>query len=117
MTQARRIGEGDLSYRIAIRRRDEIAELGHEMNRMCERLRDARESERAQAEAKIHALSQLRHADRLATVGRLAAGLAHELGTPLNVVQARARQMAVGTLGPTDVSEKVARSSSNRSLG
>ena len=106
VTQARRIGEGDLSYRIAIRRRDEIAELGHEMNRMCERLRDARESERAQAEAKMRALSQLRHADRLATVGRLAAGLAHELGTPLNVVQARARQMAVGTLVPTDVSEK-----------
>ena len=106
VTQARRIGEGDLSYRIAISRRDEIAELGHEMNRMCERLRDARESERAQTDAKMRALSQLRHADRLATVGRLAAGLAHELGTPLNVVQARARQMAGGTLGPTDVSEK-----------
>ncbi len=104
--QARRIGEGDLSDRIAISRRDEIAELGHEMNRMCERLHDARESERAQTDAKMRALSQLRHADRLATVGRLAAGLAHELGTPLNVVQARARQMAGGTLGATDVSEK-----------
>jgi two-component system, NtrC family, sensor kinase len=106
VAQARRIGEGDLSYRIAMRRRDEIAELGHEMNRMCERLRDARESERAQTDATMRALSQLRHADRLATVGRLAAGLAHELGTPLNVVQARARQMAGGTLGTTDVSEK-----------
>ena len=69
VAQARRIGEGDLSYRIAISRRDEIAELGHEMNRMCERLRDSRESERAQTDAKMHALSQLRHADRLATVG------------------------------------------------
>ena len=106
VAQARRIGEGDLSYRIAISRRDEIAELGHEMNRMCDRLRDARENERAQTDAKMRALSQLRHADRLATVGRLAAGLAHELGTPLNVVQARARQMASGTLGATEVSEK-----------
>jgi signal transduction histidine kinase len=106
VTQARRIGEGDLSYRIATRRRDEIAELGHEMNRMCERLRDARESEGRQTEAKMHALAQLRHADRLATVGRLAAGLAHELGTPLNVVQARARQMAGGALGSVDVIDK-----------
>ena len=106
VAQARRVGEGDLSYRIATRRRDEVAELGREMNRMCERLRDARESERAQADAKMRALSQLRHADRLATVGRLAAGLAHELGTPLNVVQARARQMASGTLSSTEVSEK-----------
>ena len=106
VAQARRVGEGDLSYRIATRRRDEVAELGREMNRMCERLRDARESERVQADAKMRALSQLRHADRLATVGRLAAGLAHELGTPLNVVQARARQMASGTLGSKEVAEK-----------
>jgi two-component system, NtrC family, sensor kinase len=59
-----------------------------------------------QTDAKMRALSQLRHADRLATVGRLAAGLAHELGTPLNVVQARARQMASGALGSKDVAEK-----------
>ena len=84
---------------------------------MCERLRDARESERAQADAKMHALSQLRHADRLATVGRLAAGLAHELGTPLNVVQARARQMARGTPGRDRTSARRPASSSNRSSG
>ena len=106
VAQARRIGEGDLSYRIATRRRDEIAELGQEMNRMCERLRAAREREAAQTEAKMLALSQLRHADRLATVGRLAAGLAHELGTPLNVVQARARQMVGGAVALADVTEK-----------
>jgi signal transduction histidine kinase len=93
VTQARRVGEGDLSYRIATRRHDEIAVVAREMNRMCDRLRELQESERAQAEAKTQALAQLRHADRLATVGRLAAGLAHELGTPLNVVHARAKQL------------------------
>jgi signal transduction histidine kinase len=106
VAQARRVGEGDLSYRIATRRRDEIAKLAREMNRMCERLRYSHDSERAQTEAKMRALSQLRHADRLATVGRLAAGLAHELGTPLNVVRARAQQMAKGTAGPTEVTDK-----------
>jgi two-component system NtrC family sensor kinase len=99
VAQARRVGEGDLSYRIATSRRDEIATLALEMNRMCERLREARESERVQA-------SQLRHADRLATVGRLAAGLAHELGTPLNVVHARAKQLTASTLASADVNEK-----------
>ena len=92
--QARRVGEGDLSVRVATRRHDEIAVVAAEMNRMCDRLRDLQESERAEAQAKTQALSQLRHADRLATVGRLAAGLAHELGTPLNVVHARAKQLA-----------------------
>ncbi len=106
VAQARRIGEGDLSYRIVTRRRDELAELGEEMNRMCEKLRGAREREAAQTEAKMLALSQLRHADRLATVGRLAAGLAHELGTPLNVVQACARQLMGGAVAPAYVSDK-----------
>ncbi len=106
VTQARLVGEGDLSYRIVTRRSDEIAIVAREMNRMCDRLRDSKESERVQAEAKAQALAQLRHADRLATVGRLAAGLAHELGTPLNVVHARAKQMASGALAPEAVAQK-----------
>lgn len=32
------------------------------------------------------AVEQLRHAERLNVIGRLAAGVAHELGTPLNVI-------------------------------
>jgi signal transduction histidine kinase len=40
------------------------------------------------------ALEQLRHADRLNTVGKLASGIAHELGTPLNVVAGRASMIA-----------------------
>jgi two-component system NtrC family sensor kinase len=44
-------------------------------------------------EAKLKALDQLRHADRLATVGKLASGIAHELGTPLNVVGGRAKMI------------------------
>jgi signal transduction histidine kinase len=52
------------------------------MNAMCDRLG--------------HTVSQLRHADRLATVGKLASGLAHELGTPLNIISARAEMIASG---------------------
>ncbi|MDH4229531.1 MAG: ATP-binding protein [Nitrospirota bacterium] len=33
---------------------------------------------------------QLQHAEKLATIGQLAAGLAHEIGTPLNVISGRA---------------------------
>ncbi|MFH2010737.1 MAG: HAMP domain-containing sensor histidine kinase [bacterium] len=46
---------------------------------------------------------QLQHADRLATVGRLAAGIIHELGTPLNVVGSYAQMIATGEVTGEDV--------------
>jgi signal transduction histidine kinase len=52
---------------------------------------------------RLAAMEQLRHADRLRTVGRLAAGLAHELGTPLNVVSGRAGLIASGKLEPDEI--------------
>lgn len=41
--------------------------------------------------AHVATVDQLRHRDRLALIGQIASGLAHELGTPLNVVSGRAR--------------------------
>jgi two-component system, NtrC family, sensor kinase len=82
--KARRVGTGDLSGPLKLAQRDELGQLATEINLMCDRLA----AERSAREA---ATDQLRHADRLTTVGKLASGLAHELGTPLNVVQGRAR--------------------------
>ena len=82
--KARRVGTGDLSGPLHLSQRDELGQLATEINLMCERLA----AERGAREA---ATEQLRHADRLTTVGKLASGIAHELGTPLNVVQGRAR--------------------------
>jgi signal transduction histidine kinase len=82
--KARRVGTGDLTGPLRLNQRDELGELAAEINLMCERLA----AERAARES---ATEQLRHADRLTTVGKLASGLAHELGTPLNVVRGRAK--------------------------
>lgn len=92
--KTRRVGAGDLSGPLAISGRDELSELAHAFNQMCDRLAAGREQLRAETEARISALQQLRHADRLTLVGRLAAGMAHELGTPMNVVSARAELIA-----------------------
>jgi len=94
---ARRIGAGELSMRLPEGGKDEIAALGREMNRMAEQLEQARARLAEETRARLAALEQVRHADRLSTVGRLASGIAHELGTPLNVISARARQIADGT--------------------
>ena len=92
--QARRVGRGDLSNRLEVRQRDEIGELAGETNMMCDRLAEARDRLQAETAARIVALEQLRHADRLTTVGKLAAGLAHEIGTPLNVITGHAQLIA-----------------------
>ncbi|MDB5221226.1 MAG: Sensor histidine kinase [Myxococcaceae bacterium] len=50
---------------------------------VIDKLRAHVEGERRQRRV---AVDQLRHADRLNVIGRLAAGMAHELGTPLSVI-------------------------------
>jgi len=100
--KARRVGRGDFSGPLVLRQRDELGELAREMNAMCERLIEAHDHRAAEAAARIAALEQLRHADRLMTVGKLASGIAHELGTPLNVVGARAGMIADGETTPAE---------------
>lgn len=51
----------------------------------------------------LGAQHQLEHVTRLATIGTLASGIAHELGTPLNVVLARAKMIARGEVDGDDI--------------
>jgi signal transduction histidine kinase len=94
--KARRVGTGDLTGPLELRQRDELGELAAEINEMCVRLA-------AERGAREQATEQLRHADRLTTVGKLASGLAHELGTPLTVVRGRAKLIVDGEVEGADV--------------
>lgn len=105
--KARRVGLGDLTGPVQIRGHDELAELAEHMNVMCARLAEAQARIQAETEARIAALERSRHADRLQTVGRLASGIAHELGTPLNVVSGRAGLLVKGDPSPAEIAESV----------
>ncbi len=94
--KARRVGAGDFGGALELEQADEIGELAREMNLMSDRLSDARGQLEAETAARIQAMEHLRHADRLMTVGRLSSGLAHEIGTPLNVITQRAKMVARG---------------------
>jgi len=91
---AHRIAEGDFSQRSKVTQRDEIGRLAIDLNAMADRLAESQEAIRHERHARTEALEQLRHADRLTTVGKLASSMAHELGTPLNVVSGRAMMIA-----------------------
>jgi signal transduction histidine kinase len=72
-----RAEKGDLKARAEIHRQDELGRLAHSLNSMLEQL-DFSDQELK----KFHA-EQLKRADRLATLGELAAGIAHEIKNPL----------------------------------
>jgi two-component system, NtrC family, sensor kinase len=86
----REVGSGDLRARIPVQRRDEFGRLMQEFNSMGERLEESRGLLLAEQEERRRAEARMRNAERLASLGRLAAGLAHEIGTPLNVIAGRA---------------------------
>ncbi|MCA9704881.1 MAG: HAMP domain-containing histidine kinase [Myxococcales bacterium] len=94
--RAAQIGRGELPPPLTPSGRDELAQLALAMNAMARELAVSAQRVRDETDARIAALEQLRHAERLATVGQLAAGIAHELGTPLNVVGARATMIEQG---------------------
>lgn len=91
--RARRAAQGDFEGCLELRQRDEMGELGDEIDEMCTRIAETNARLASETEAKLAALERMRHAERLASVGRFASGIAHELGTPLNVVSARAKMI------------------------
>jgi signal transduction histidine kinase len=87
---AQAVGRGDLTLRIQLRRRDEIGLLAEEFNRMATNLQMANDELIRQAEERLRLEQEVQQAQKLAAVGMLAAEVAHEIGTPLNVISGRA---------------------------
>lgn len=71
----------------------EIASMAMALNEMLDSIEQAQQeiSERRMTQLDLEA--RLRHSEKLAAIGRLAAGIAHELGAPLSVVDGRARRV------------------------
>lgn len=93
MVQAKRIGEGDLSPAPALPKDNELGELSETINDMCSRLLISHEKIKFEYEARIRGIEQLRHTEQLSNLGILSAGIAHEIGTPLNVIEGRAKMI------------------------
>ncbi len=82
----KKIAAGDFSGRLQIKGGDEIASLGASFNRMEEKLKTALASLEDTIRKLQQKQAQLVEAEKLASIGILAAGIAHEINNPLTSV-------------------------------
>jgi len=90
MSGVKNLAKGNFDTQFVLSRKDEISELAQAFNQMAVDLRKAQEQIIKEAETTIELERTLRQSEKLATIGQLASGLAHEIGTPLNIIGGRA---------------------------
>jgi len=83
ITGSRLIGTGKFQHRIQLDTRDEMAELAAALNRMTENFETIRDDLDTQVRLRTREVIQN---ERLAGVGFLAAGVAHEINNPLTAI-------------------------------
>lgn len=112
----REIGKGRWEQRLQIKGRDEVASLAKEFNLMSEELQRSYSRLVEEQQDKLKLEKELRHSERLASVGGLAAGLAHEVGTPLNIIGGRAEYLLRRPRSPEELKSnlEIIRSQSDR---
>ncbi|ADH86551.1 sensor histidine kinase [Desulfurivibrio alkaliphilus] len=88
-----RIAAGERRHRAVPRGPTEIRQLAVGMNRMLDSLAE-NEAQLARQQSEQRQLEErLRQSEKMAAIGGLAAGVAHELGTPLSLVAGKAQRM------------------------
>jgi signal transduction histidine kinase len=90
MVGIRNLGRGESAKPLPVERRDELGRVAEAFNTMATQLQAARHELLLETEHTLDLEQQLRHSATLAVAGRLASGLAHEIGTPLNIISGRA---------------------------
>ncbi len=94
------VRDGDFKSRIAVPRHDEIGALVDEFNTMVVALAEARTRVEQETEARLRLERGLQGVDKMVTIGQLSAGLAHEIGSPLQVLSGRASALLEKSTDP-----------------
>ncbi len=80
MEASRAVASGDLDAKVEVKTRDELSKLAETFNNMASALK------RRDEQLKEYAKRKIMESERLAFIGQLAAGVAHELNNPLQGV-------------------------------
>ena len=91
LTGMKQVAGGNLAHRVAVNRDDELGALARSFNNMTDNLAQAR--------------LQLFQSDKLASLGRLAAGVAHEINNPLTAVLTYSSYLQKRSQGQPEIRE------------
>ena len=91
LTATRKVAGGNLAHRVEVKTEDELGMLAKSFNTMTDNLAEAR--------------LQLFQTDKLASLGRLAAGVAHEINNPLTAVLTNSSYLLKRSKGQPEIVE------------
>jgi len=94
------VRDGDFKARVPLARHDEIGALVDEFNAMVAALGEARQRIERETEVRLRLERGLQGIDKMVTIGQLSAGLAHEIGSPLQVLSGRAAALLARSRDP-----------------
>ncbi len=89
----KRVASGERDHRTHVSGPQELASLAALFNSMLDSLNDAQARTERERRARRTMERQLRHSERLAIIGGVTAGVAHEFGTPLSTVGGHAQRL------------------------
>lgn len=88
-----RIEHGDRRHRAPTTGPAEVSALAQGLNRMLDSIEAAEREVDDHRQSEQALLTRLKDNERMAAIGRMARGIAHELGAPLSVIDGRARRL------------------------
>lgn len=93
VTNMKQVRAGDLRIARVPKSTQEVGNALHEFEQLVLDLQTARERAESESEARRRLERGLQNADKLITLGQLSAVMAHEIGSPLQILEGRARAL------------------------
>ncbi|RUO81170.1 sensor histidine kinase [Idiomarina tyrosinivorans] len=89
----RRVADGNLQHRAKQQGPDELKEIATGLNLMLDSLSRAQQELSTRQQHEMQLEKALRKQEKMAAIGSVASGVAHELGAPLTVIDGRAQRL------------------------